>query len=190
MVPPPTSRSPRLVRPSQLARFWELHPRTVQLWILDGRLPAIRSPGNHFRLRVADVRAFCERSGMPVPPFVSPPPARAVVMTASASVRRGLARALKSLAVHETAANPFEALVAVASAPAALVALDVGASAFDAASAIRALKRAPASAGTAIVAFEVPSAAQASALEKAGADRVLTPSDRDELVPVLRGLLS
>jgi excisionase family DNA binding protein len=56
---------PALIRPSQLARFWELNARTLHIWIREGRLLAIRSPGNHFRLRVADVLAFCEREGLP-----------------------------------------------------------------------------------------------------------------------------
>ena len=90
---------PALLKPSQLARFWELNPRTLHLWIREGRLPAIRSPGNHFRLRVADVRAFCEREGLPVPPFVSPPPRRVVVGAAAAPLRRALARSLKTATV-------------------------------------------------------------------------------------------
>ena len=31
-----------LLRPSELARIWELHPKTVYLWIREGKLRACR----------------------------------------------------------------------------------------------------------------------------------------------------
>src|SRR5262249_3918395 len=111
-TPPPGQA--QLVRPSQLARFWEIHPRTLHIWIKEGRLVAIRSPGNHFRLRVADVRAFCERERMPVPPFISPPQRRAVVAAASPALRRLLRRTLRANVALAAIADPYEALVSVA----------------------------------------------------------------------------
>jgi len=186
-LPPPALT--RLLRPSQLARFWELHPATVHLWIVQGRLPAIRSPGNHFRVRIADARAFCEREGMPVPPFVAPPPDRVVVMTASAAVRRALARGLKGVAAIEAFSNPFEAVVAVASAPTTLLALDLEGPSFDAVAAVRAVKRTSARPKTRVAAFNVETQALAAALEKAGADRVLLSAEEADLVPALRALV-
>ena len=179
----------RLLRPSQLARFWELHPATVNLWIAQGRLPAIRSPGNHFRIRIADARAFCEREGLPIPPFVAPPPDRVVVMTASTAVKRALAKGLKGVGSVEAFANPFEAVVAVASAPTALLALDLAGMSFDAVAAIRAVKLAPARPKTRVAAFHVETQALASALERAGADRILLTSEGNGLVPALRALV-
>jgi hypothetical protein len=184
-APPPS----RLLRPSQLARFWELHPATVNLWIVQGRLPAIRSPGNHFRVRIADARAFCEREGLPIPPFVAPPPDRVVVMTASAAVKRALAKGLKCVVSVEAFANPFEAVVAVASAPTALLALDLTGMAFDAVAAIRAVKRAPARPKPRVAVFHVETQALATALERAGADRVLLTSEGGGLLPALRTLV-
>jgi excisionase family DNA binding protein len=185
----PASAPSRLLRPSQLARFWELHPATVHQWIVQGRLPAIRSPGNHFRVRIADARAFCEREGMPVPPFVAPPPERVVVMTASAAVKRALAKGLKGVVSVETFANPFEAVVAAARAPTALLALDLTGMTFDAVAAIRAVKRAQARPRTRVAAFHVETQALATALERAGADRVLLTSEGDGLVLALRALI-
>src|SRR6516164_2464292 len=104
--------SPTLLRLSQLARFWEKNPRTIQTWIRQGRLAAIRSPGNHFRVRVADVRAFCEREGMPVPPFVAPPLRRVVLAAASLPLRRAIARVLKTGVALHPFADPYEALLA------------------------------------------------------------------------------
>jgi hypothetical protein len=185
-APSPT----RLLRPSQLARFWELHPATVHTWIVQGRLRAVRSPGNHFRVRIADARAFCEREGMPIPPFVAAPPDRVVVMTASAAVKRALAKGLKGVVTVEAFANPFEAVVAVASAPTALLALDLMGMAFDAIAAIHAVKRAPAKPRARVAAFHVETQALATALERAGADRALLSSEDADVVPALRKLLA
>jgi excisionase family DNA binding protein len=173
---------PALLRPSQLARFWELNPRTLQVWIRDGRLPAIRSPGNHFRLRATDVRAFCEREGLPVPPFVSPPARRVVVAAASLALRRAVARALKTAVVLHAVADPYEALVTAVAERTDVLA--VGALAgFDPAAAVRALRSAPATAAMSVVAFDVPTRPQILALEKAGATRAILEAKTAELLP-------
>jgi excisionase family DNA binding protein len=178
-----------LVRPSQLARFWELHPRTVHSWIRQGRLGAIRSPGNHFRVPPADIRAFCEREGKPVPPFVAPRPRRVIVATASATLRQALVRTLKSAVEIETVDDPYEAIVAASTSPAELLALGIGAARFDAPAAIRALKRSAAAATLTVVAYGITIRAQAEALELAGAARSLPRAQTLELPSVLRELL-
>lgn len=35
----------------------EVHPNTLRRWVSDGRIPSYRTPGNHLRFRVRDVRA-------------------------------------------------------------------------------------------------------------------------------------
>jgi excisionase family DNA binding protein len=174
---------PALLKPSQLARFWELNPRTLHLWIREGRLPAIRSPGNHFRLRVADVRAFCEREALPVPPFVSPPPRRVVVGAASAPLRRALARGLKTAAVLHAFADPYEALVAAASQPTEILAMGVQHADFDGLAAVRAIKSNPATSKLVVVAFDVPGRPQALAFERAGASFAILASQTGDLLP-------
>jgi excisionase family DNA binding protein len=181
--------TPSLVRLSELARFWELHPRTLQAWIHQGRLVAIRSPGNHFRLRVADVRAFCEREGMAVPPFIATPAKRAVVAAASDQVVRSVARALKANVTLEAFLDPYAAVVAVAERPTDLLAVSAAFPRFDAAAATRALKAAPAASALAVVAFDVTSRAQATSLESAGACRTFTRAREQELPQALRELL-
>ena len=54
-----------LLRPSELARIWELHPKTVYLWIREGKLPALRTPGAQYRVRTDDARAYCEKNNLP-----------------------------------------------------------------------------------------------------------------------------
>ncbi|HLK40405.1 MAG TPA: helix-turn-helix domain-containing protein [Polyangiaceae bacterium] len=183
------SGGPPLVRPSQLARFWGLHPRTVQTWIHQGRLAAIRSPGNHFRVRVADVRAFCEKESLAVPPFVVPPPKRVILAAPDASLRRAVARALRSDATLETFEDPYDAVVAAASAPTHAMAVNGAARHFDARAAIRALKRAASTASIALVAFGARSRAAATVLERAGADRSMTRLEGADLPRVLCELL-
>jgi len=181
--------APSLLRLSDLARFWELHPRTLQAWIHQGRLVAIRSPGNHFRLRVSDVRAFCEREGMPVPPFIVTPPKRAVLATPSDEVVRSVARTLKGNVTLEAFHDPYEAVVVAAGRPADLLALSAAFPRFDAAAATRALKQGPEARAVAVVAFDVASRAQAASLESAGACRTLTRGREHELPRALRDLL-
>jgi excisionase family DNA binding protein len=177
------------VRPSQLARFWELNPRTVHTWIRQGRLVAIRSPGNHFRLRVSDVRAFCEREGLAVPPFVAPPAKRAVLATPSDTLARTVLRALRGNVVLEVFRNPYEALVAAAAMPTAVFALSGSFPKFDGAAAIRALKALPATSAVAIVVFDLTSRAQVVSADAAGALRSITRVREAELLGVLRELL-
>src|SRR5580704_7568486 len=138
---------PPLVRPSALARFWGIHTKTLHGWIQQGRLAALRSPGNHLRLRVADVRAFCEREGLAIPPFVAPVITRVVVAGAPEPTSRALTRAVKGASVGvEVYASPYDGIVAAASGPTRLLVLGVSHARFDAAAAIRALKASPAGA--------------------------------------------
>jgi excisionase family DNA binding protein len=181
-----------LLRLSELARFWGKNSRTVQSWIRQGRLAAIRSPGNHFRVRVADVRAFCEREHLPVPPFVTAPPKRIIAVGLNAAAQREMARALRGPAfAFETYGDPYDALLAAATArgPASLLALPAQSRRFDPGSAIAAVRRYEATARAAIVAFGAASRAQVASLAHAGATRVLTRAEQKDLPRVVRELL-
>jgi excisionase family DNA binding protein len=178
-----------LLRLSQLARFWGKNARTIQTWIRQGRLAAIRSPGNHFRVRVADVRAFCERERMPVPPFVSPPPRRVVAAGLSAPAQRAMARAVRGPGLAlETYDDPYDALLA-ASRETVLLAIPARCRGFDPGSAIAAMRRCDATGRATIVAFGAATRAQAASLARAGATRVLTRAQEDHLPRVVRELL-
>ena len=159
-----------LVRPSRLARFWELHPKTLYLWIREGRLAAVRTPGDQFRLRPADVRAFAESAGLPVPPFILAAPRRAQAAAIAGTWLRALRRALKeaevALDAHE---RSIDALFAAVAAPPALLALDATLGGVDLDEAVRALRRRDATARLPVVIVNVASAARADALLRAGA---------------------
>jgi hypothetical protein len=172
-----------LLRLSQLARFWELNPRTILGYIRQGRLAAIRSPGNHFRVRVAEVRAFCEREGKPVPPFAGPPPKRLLTW---APLPRGLK--LPAVVV-ESHAGPYGALLAAAAGGASLLVLPASGDRFDTEAALAALRLAPATASLPVVVVGAATRPKAEALQSAGATRVVLRSRAAELPAVLRELL-
>jgi excisionase family DNA binding protein len=178
-----------LLRLSQLARFWGKNARTIQTWIRQGRLAAIRSPGNHFRVRVADVRAFCERERLPVPPFVSPPPRRIVAAGLSAAAQRAMVRALRGPGLAlETYDDPYDALLAAARET-TLLAIPARSRGFDPGSAIAAMRRSDATGRATIIAFGAATRAQAASLAEAGATRVLTRAQESDLPRVVRELL-
>lgn len=162
-----------LLRPSQLARFWELHPKTVYLWIRDGRLPAVRTPGDQFRLRVEDVRAFCQANKMAVPPFVTPT-VKQVLLIGVAGASKVLKLAVKpnhaTLITHDTA---IEGLLAAVTSPASLLLIDAASAPFVIEDAVRALRRASSTQRTPIVVFNLSTSARAEAVVRAGATHAI-----------------
>ncbi len=130
-----------LLRPSALARFWALHPKTVNDWIRAGRLVAIRTPGAHYRVRPSDVRDFCARESLPVPPFARGEVTRIVIAGGTPGVERSLERALagKSVAI-EVCASALAGLVSAVREPPAIVAIDATSRELDVDAAIRALR--------------------------------------------------
>jgi excisionase family DNA binding protein len=170
-----------LLRLSQLARFWEKNPRTIQSWIRLGRLAAIRSPGGHFRVRVADVRAFCEREGMPLPPLAAPRVHRVVV--ASAALARSVRIAGVTVDAYE---DPCAALLAAADGSAAAIVLPPSSSAMDVTAAVAALRGHAATRALAVIVAGKTTRARARSLEQAGATRVVTGAGAAAIAAALR----
>src|SRR5947207_1817196 len=99
-----------LLRPSELARVWELHPKTVYLLIRDGRLPAIKTPGAQYRVRTDDARAYCEKNNLPMPRGVAGP--RIAIIGRPGATQRSLARACRARGVEVLSwASALEGLV-------------------------------------------------------------------------------
>ncbi len=182
---------PPFVRPSALARFLGIHARTLHAWMRQGRLASIRSPGGHMRLRLPDVRAFCEREGFPIPPFVSPPLRRVVVAGVSESASRAVGRALKTAAIQlEVFDSAYDGIVAASSKPTDLLVMGAPSSHFDAAAAIRAVKAGPTGGATRIVTLGASTRAGAEGHVAAGAVRALLRSGERDLPGVVRELLA
>jgi excisionase family DNA binding protein len=183
--------TPPLFRPSQLARFWELHPRTVYLWIREGKLNAVRTPGDHFRLRVADVRAFCAARGLPVPPFAREGSRCAYLFASAPAPSRALRRALRSAEVDVRAFDaPLDALFAAVTDPPALLVLDAATRSVRMEEALRALRRSPRAEGLPLLVMNVASTAKADALVRAGATRAIARGREREIAAAVATLVA
>lgn len=56
------SHNDSLLTPTQVAKSWGVSLRTVQRYIADGRLKAVRLPGGYYRVRQEDLDAAIEAS--------------------------------------------------------------------------------------------------------------------------------
>jgi excisionase family DNA binding protein len=169
-----------LVRPSELARALGKSQETVVLWIQRGKLPALRSPGGHWRLRPADVRAFCEREGLPLPDLPSLSEPRVV------TGGLGSARVLRAPGVTvEAYDDPYDALVAAIAGRCSLLVLPAAAPGFDTAAAVAAVRRGKATRSLPVAIVGV-TARRADVLRAAGATYVLGKRDDAGLARLLR----
>src|SRR5579864_2706723 len=144
-----------LLRPSELARAWELHPKTVYLWIREGRLPAIRTPGAQYRVRTDDARAYCEKNDLPMPRAARGP--RVAIVGKPGATQRALARACKAAGAEvEMWPAALEGLVAIGGDAPDVVALDARCTDVKVAHALRALRRNPRTARIPVVVYDAP----------------------------------
>ncbi len=173
-----------LLRPSDLARAWELHPKTVYLWIREGRLPAIKTPGAQYRVRTDDARAYCEKNNLPMPRAVAAPGGTVAIVGKLSPIVRAVTRACKGRGASVlTFPTVIEGLVGVAAAGPDVVALDARATDVKPQDAIRALRKHPKTSVLPIVVYEAST--RASWL-KIGATEVVTG---DEAAPVVEAVL-
>jgi excisionase family DNA binding protein len=158
-----------LLRPSELARFWELHPKTVYLWIKEGRLRAVKTPGEHYRVRAEDVPAFCDASGLPLPPQITATGRRAALLGGAPSALRTIRRALKAHGYTIASyASALEGLLATVTSPPSLLILDAGS--IDAEEAVLALRRTKPTRTVPILVHGAATAVRADAALRAGAN--------------------
>lgn len=176
-----------LLRPSELARAWELHPKTVVLWIREGRLPAIRTPGAQYRVRADDARAYCEKNGLPMPRKVARPGGSVLAIGRPQAVLRALAKACKERGATFVAwPNTLEGLLAVAAEVPDVLAIDAGCADVKLADALRALRRTLGSRTLPVVVF---GAATRGALGRLGVASVIERGQVDGAVTAVFELL-
>jgi excisionase family DNA binding protein len=164
-----------LLRPSELARLWELHPKTVYAWIRDGKLPAIKTPGAQYRIRSDDARSYCEKNGLPLPRALRGLAVAAIGRPSPA--QRAVAKACKAHGAELVLwPRALEGLLAVAREAPDVVVIDARLDDVDLADALRALRR---TASTAAIPVVVHDAASRSApLAKLGV--ALVPRGKSE----------
>jgi len=180
-----------LLRPSELARIWELHPKTVYLWIREGKLPALRTPGAQYRVRTDDARAYCEKNNLPPLPrnMTSPGGTVAAIGKPGASLR-ALAKACKARGTSFVAwASVLEGLLAVAGeAPPDVLAIDARCDEAKVADVVRALRRTEKTANVAVVVYDAE-ANKSSSLAKLGVTSIVPRGKSEEAAQAVVELL-
>jgi excisionase family DNA binding protein len=144
-----------LLRPSELARLWELHPKTVYLWIREGKLPAIKTPGAQYRVRSDDARAYCVKNNLPMPRTLTSPEGTVAAIGKPSPALRALAKACKARGTtFLTWATALEGLLAVAGETPDVLVIDAKLEDVKVAHALRALKRTSKTASLPVVVFD------------------------------------
>jgi excisionase family DNA binding protein len=179
-----------LLRPSELARIWELHPKTVYLWIRQGKLPAITTPGAQYRVRSDDARAYCETNGLPLPPAIASPAGNVALLGKPGPSQRALAKACKARGTAVKAwASALEGLLAIASDAPDVVAIDAECTEVRLVDAVRALRRTTRTANIPVVVYDAAPRAGTSTLTKLGVSSVVSRGKNEEAVRAVIELL-
>lgn len=177
-----------LLRPSELARIWELHPKTVYLWIREGKLPAIKTPGAQYRVRSDDARAYCEKNGLPMPRAIATPAGTVAVLGKASVSQRAIAKACKARGTAMMMwPSALEGLLAVASDAPDVVAIDAECSDVKVADAVRALRKTARTAHVPVVVYDAPP--RTGTLAKLGAITVVLRGKSDDAVRTVVDLL-
>lgn len=179
-----------LLRPSELARIWELHPKTVYLWIREGKLPAFRTPGSQYRVRTDDARAYCEKNNLPPLPraMTSPGGTVAAIGKPGASLR-AVAKACKERGTSFVAfAGILEGLLGVAVEAPDVLAIDARCDDVKLADVVRALRRTEKTSNVAVVVYDAETT-KSSALAKLGVTSVVTRGKSEDAAQAVVDLL-
>jgi excisionase family DNA binding protein len=179
-----------LLRPSELARLWELHPKTVYLWIREGKLPAFRTPGAQYRVRTDDARAYCEKNNLPpLPRAVTSPGGTVAAIGKPGASMRALAKACKARGTSFVAfASVLEGLLGVATEAPDVLAIDARCEDAKLADVVRALRRTEKMQNVAVVVYDAEATKQ-SALAKLGVTTVVTRGKSEDAAQAVVDLL-
>jgi excisionase family DNA binding protein len=179
-----------LLRPSELARHWQLHPKTVYLWIREGKLPAFRTPGAQYRVRTDDARAYCEKNNLPpLPRAITSPAGTVAAIGKPGASLRALAKACKARGTSFVAfPSVLEGLLGVAGETPDVLAIDARCADAKLADVMRALRRTDKMSNVAVVVYDAD-ASKSSALAKLGATQVVARGKSDEAAQAVVDLL-
>jgi excisionase family DNA binding protein len=179
-----------LLRPSELARIWELHPKTVYLWIREGKLPAIKTPGAQYRVRSDDARAYCEKHGLPLPRTIASPGGSVALLGKPGPSQRALAKACKARGTAVALwPSALEGLLSIVSEAPDVVAIDAECADVKLLDAVRALRKTARTASVPVVVYDAAPRAGTTALTKLGVSSVVARGKSDDAVRALVDLL-
>lgn len=51
-----------MLRTGEVARLFRVDPKTVNRWVRRGKLPAVRTPGGHYRFKASQIREVLRNS--------------------------------------------------------------------------------------------------------------------------------
>jgi excisionase family DNA binding protein len=179
-----------LLRPSELARHWELHPKTVYLWIREGKLPAFRTPGAQYRVRTDDARVYSEKNNLPpLPRAITSPGGTVAAIGKPGASLRALAKACKARGTSFVAfASVLEGLLGVAGETPDVLAIDARCDEVKLADVMRALRRTEKMANVAVVVYDAD-ATKSSALAKLGVTSIVPRGKSEEAAQAVVDLL-
>lgn len=180
-----------VLRPSELARLWELHPKTVYLWIREGKLPAFRTPGAQYRVRTDDAREYCEKNNLPpLPRTVTSPAGVVAAIGRSGASLRAVAKACKARGASFVAfQSVLEGLMGVAAEAPDVLALDARCDEVKLADVLRALRKTEKMANVAIVVYEADATKAGPTLGKLGVTSVVAKGRAEEAAQTVVDLL-
>lgn len=139
-----------------VARYCDVYPSTVLLWIKSGKLKSFSTPGGHHRMARADVISLVESMGMPLHRELAAPPRRVLIVDDDPEITRVLARAFARSGgafSTEVCHDGVEALIRIGEAPPDLVILDLILPKMDGLQVCRVLKAKPQTRDVKIVAI-------------------------------------
>src|SRR5687768_4422332 len=111
-----------------ISEICEVNPSTVQNWVRNHKLKAYVTPGGHRRVRRADLLAFRNEFGMPIPAELADPRPLILIVDDEENVRDVLSQVMKSEVDNfevVTATGGVEALLFIGERKPQLLILDV-----------------------------------------------------------------
>lgn len=137
----PTAQSEVFFSTGAVARFCGVTPQAVRLWVSGQLLPAVRTAGDHYRIRRADLETFMRSRGIKVPAEVAAEKPIVVLIDDDAEVSKTLKRTLAKIGFElVTYASAYEALLALPETVPVIVLFDLNLPGIDGLAALRALK--------------------------------------------------
>ncbi|MCC7538882.1 MAG: response regulator [Deltaproteobacteria bacterium] len=135
-----------------MARFCGVTPQAVRLWVSGGLLKAVRTAGDHYRIRRADLEDFMRSRGIKVPEEVAAEKPVVVLIDDDAEISKNLKRTLAKIGFDlVTYTSAYEALLALPVKVPVIVLFDLSMPGIDGLAALRALKANPTTATIPIV---------------------------------------
>lgn len=169
-----------------VAKFCDVTPQAVRLWIQAGLIPTVRTAGDHYRVTRGDLETFMRSRGLEVPAEVASPKPQVVAVLedseATKNLRKTLSKGGYDLAVF---ANPWEALLSLPGSRPVVIVLDLHMAGIDGVAMLRAIKTNKSTAAIPVIALAGHAPGRNQALE-AGAATVVPKTSLDRLPDLIQ----